>query len=81
MKTHLTYKTNGIETGAALCGNNARGYKYGLPVAFPKEFRLIPADSRCSHCERIYLGRRNALRKEKGLPPVASPFDGQEHAA
>lgn len=78
MKTHLTYKVNGIESNAAYCGNNGRKYKYGLPLATPREFRNIIASDRCSHCERIYLAKRNKIRKEKGLPPVSSPFEGQE---
>ena len=76
MKTHLTYKRGGKETGAALCGNN----KYGLRGAFAKEFRNTPREERCSHCERLYLEQRNKVRKTKGLPPVAEPFEGLDHA-
>lgn len=74
MKTHLTYRVNGQETGAAMCGNNGRRYKYGLKIAFPKEFRASP--DRCAHCERIYLIERNKVRSRKGLDPVSSPFEG-----
>lgn len=79
MKTHLTYRLGGKETGAALCGNNRRNYKYGLRVAFAKEFRNLPRDERCSHCERLYLEQRNKVRKAKGLAPVAEPFEGLDH--
>lgn len=78
MKVHLTYKVRGEPSGAAYCGNNGRHYKYGLKVAMPKEFRLVPKSDRCAHCERIYLEKRNAQRRAKGLPPVSSPFEGQE---
>lgn len=78
MKTHLTYKTDGKETGAAYCGNNAREYKYGLKAVMPKEFRATPAADRCAHCELIYMRNRNTIRRRKGLPPVTSPFEGQE---
>ena len=78
MKTHLTYKVNGATTGAALCGNNSRGYKYGLRALSPRDFRN--ADDRCAHCEREYLAQRNRIRKQKGLPPVTTPFDGLDHA-
>lgn len=80
MKTHLTYRVDGKETGAALCGNNNRNYKFGLRVALPKEFRNVPADERCAHCERLYLEKRNALRLTKGLAPAATPFEGLDHA-
>jgi hypothetical protein len=80
MKTHLTYKVDGKETGAARCGNNSRGYKYGLKVAFAKEFRNLPSTERCAHCENLYLDTRNALRRKKGLEPVKTPFEMQEHA-
>lgn len=76
MKTHLTYKIDGIETGAAYCGNNGRGYKYGLQVALPKFYRAVPAADRCTHCDAIYLSKRNAQRRAKGLAPVSAPFDG-----
>ena len=78
MKTHLTYRVNGEPTGAAICGNNSRGYKYGLRVLAPREFRNAP--DRCAHCEREYLVMRNRVRKTKGLPPVSSPFEGLSHA-
>ena len=81
MKTHLTYKINGSRTGAALCGNNARGYKYGLRAVSPAEFRSTPSDDRCAHCEREYLLQRNRVRKSKGLAPVIAPFFGQEASA
>ena len=77
MKTHLTYKLKGEITGAAYCGNNARGYKFGLRAVAPKEFRNTPSEDRCAHCERIYLENRNKIRRLKGLPPVATPFEGQ----
>lgn len=76
MKTHLTYTVAGLETGAAMCGNNDRNYKYGLLVVRVKEFRNVPEEGRCAHCERIYLSKRNAQRKTKGLPPVKTPFEG-----
>lgn len=78
MKTHLTYKAEGKETGAALCGNNGRAYKYGLPVVSVKEFRNVKAEDRCAHCVQIYITKRNAIRKAKGLPPVSYAFEGQE---
>lgn len=78
MKTHLTYRVDGEVTGAAYCGNNGRGYKYGLRVAMPKEFRKVSPDARCAHCELIYMKNRNLIRRKKGLPPVSSPFEGQD---
>lgn len=80
MKTHLTYKVLDQVTGAAMCGNNNRNYKYGLMVAGVKEFRHVPAEDRCAHCERLYLEKRNAQRRAKGLPAVAAPFEGLSHA-
>jgi len=80
MKTHLTYKAGGKETGAAFCGNNNRNYKYGLIVVSAKEFRNVPAIDRCAHCERIYLEKRNVQRISKGLHPVSAPFEGLDHA-
>lgn len=80
-KVHLTYRINGVETGAAYCGNNQRGYKYGLKVMFAQEFRQQPAVDRCAHCEQIYLDLRNKQRKAKGLPPVATPFEGLSQGA
>lgn len=80
MKTHLTYRVGGKETGAALCGNNRRGYKYGLKVAFAKEFRNLPKRERCLHCESLYLQERNKVRAAKGLAPVQTPFEGLDHA-
>lgn len=77
MKTHLTYKIGGKDTGAAYCGNNARGYKYGLRITDARGFRNTPSEDRCAHCERIYLENRNAVRRRKGLPPVVTPFEGQ----
>lgn len=73
-KVHLTYKVNGEATGAALCGNNARGYKHGLDARLPKDYRACPSSDRCAHCERLYLERRNSVRRNKGLPPVSDPF-------
>jgi hypothetical protein len=84
MKTHLTYRilppgaAEPVETGAAFCGNNNRGYKYGLKIAFKEAFRKTPAADRCAHCERIYLERRNISRRKKGLQPVTTPFEGQD---
>ena len=66
-KVHLTYRINVAATGAAYCGNNSRGYKYGLKAVMPKEFRTFPAEERCQHCERIYLEERNKIRRKKGL--------------
>ena len=80
MKTHLTYKVSGKETGAAMCGNNKRNYKYGLTVVGVKEFRNVPAVDRCAHCEQIYLEKRNTQRRAKGLSPVSAPFEGLDHA-
>jgi len=77
MKVHLTYKVKGEITGAALCGNNNRGYKYGLTVMLPRDFRN--AKNRCAHCEREYLVQRNRIRKAKGLPLVSTPFEGLDH--
>jgi len=80
MKTHLTYKVSSQETGAAMCGNNSRNYKYGLTVASAKEFRGVAPADRCAHCERLYFEKRNAQRRAKGLPPVSAPFEGLDHA-
>ena len=63
-----------------MCGNNNRNYKYGLKVASVKDFRKVPGEGRCAHCELIYLQKRNAQRRAKGLDPVSSPFDGLDHA-
>lgn len=79
-KTHLTYKVAGEVTGAALCGNNKRGYKFGLVTVLPGDFRSTPAKLRCAHCVRLYLTERNRIRKVKGLPPVKAPFEGQVHS-
>lgn len=75
-KLHLTYKVNGVPSGAAFCGNNNRNYKLGLRIAGPVEFRQAPDSERCAHCEQIYLEQRNKVRKAKGLPPVKSAFEG-----
>ena len=80
MKTHLTYTVSGNATGAAMCGNNNRNYKYGLTVVSAKEFRNTREADRCSHCERLYLTKRNAQRIAKGLPVVFTPFEGLDHA-
>lgn len=80
-KLHMTYVTKGQDkpSGAAYCGNNNRGYKFGLRVAMAKEFRAAPLADRCAHCEQIYLDLRNKQRKAKGLAPVATPFEGLDN--
>ncbi len=79
-KVHLNYKVKGKIVEAALCGNNSRHYKYGLNTCRPSEFREVPSKDRCAHCEREYLVQRNRVRKMKGLPPVKTPFEGQDIA-
>jgi len=78
MKVHVR---KGIGNGCdniPVCAFNARNYKH-LPGEFvkpPKEFRNTPAEQRCQHCEHKYLEIRNKQRKAKGLPPVATAFEG-----
>lgn len=43
-------------------------------------FKATPAADRCAHCVDIGLQRRNRVRREKGLAPVACLFEGHADA-
>lgn len=78
MKVHVRKGTgNGADTIPA-CAFNSRHYKH-LPadyVVSPKEFRAVEDCQRCFHCVDQYLIVRNRQRKEKGLAPVHTAFEG-----
>lgn len=82
MKVHVRKGTGNGCDDIPLCGfNNSRGWKH-LPQQFvksAKDFRQANSEDRCQLCEEKYLIARNAQRKVKGLPPVVSAFEGQEH--
>ena len=40
-----------------------------------KAFKALPALDRCSHCETIFLHKRNQQRRKKGLQPVSHMND------
>jgi hypothetical protein len=62
--------------GDGQCKKNNRDTYINMssPILKPSEYKKIPLVDRCAHCEQIGLERRNAQRKQKGLPPVET-FD------
>ncbi len=78
MKIHVRVGTgNNCET-LPLCAHNGRHYDR-LPADYvksAKEFRLSDPAERCALCMDLYLIKRNAQRKEKGLMPVETAFEG-----
>lgn len=78
MKVHVRKGTGNNCDNIPVCAMNARHYKH-LPNEFvksPKEFRQAASEDRCQHCMDLYLINRNKQRKAKGLPPVATAFEG-----
>jgi hypothetical protein len=77
MKIHARINSN--EPNSPLCGyRNARRYDT-LPlgsVVSPKEYRKVSDECRCQLCDDKFLIVRNRQRREKGLAPVSSPFEG-----
>lgn len=83
MKIHARKGTGNGCDDIPLCGfNNSRGWRH-LPIQFvkgAKDFRMTPSSERCALCEDLVLIIRNKQRKEKGLEPVLTPFEGLEHS-
>lgn len=80
MKIHVRKGTGNGFDHRPLCACNNRHYDQ-LPgyVVTPAQFRMTPDADRCRHCQDNYLEMRNAQRKVKGLPPVKTAFEGQDH--
>jgi hypothetical protein len=80
MKLHA--RINTATPNTPLCSyQNFRDYK-DLPqgnVLSPSDFRNADATCRCMLCEDLYLIQRNKQRLAKGLPKVASAFEGLKH--
>lgn len=55
------------------CKRAFRPGNYSTPIALrAAEFKAAPADEVCHYCAAAFLKLRNAQRKQKGLPPVAT---------
>lgn len=82
-KIHLrANKLTGENEARALCAskslgngtnsNNSRNtYRFmASEIVSPEEFRATPIADRCAHCLQAGLTKKNAQRREKGLPPT-----------
>lgn len=82
-KIHLrANKLTGDNKARALCAsksigngktiNNSRStYRFMTSeIVSPEEFRATPIADRCAHCLQAGLTKKNAQRREKGLPPT-----------
>lgn len=87
-KVHLMRNKNAEVKVSAVCAsksingmtyNNSRSTYVDMSsqIVSIKEFVNVPEKDRCAHCVAEGLNIRNRQRRDKGLPPVSSLFEGK----